>query len=381
MHSTVVQMSDYVQRHQLAPLFLTEELAEPHLASGLRLRPVLDFDAVRIMGLITDICSEYSGRIGRVRRHMPELLAPARSYREREGQLWLLDSAEGIVGHGRDEARHDRRSDGSGAPLRATVCTANKASARSFAAWSSRKRCVGDAPRSRYGATWSCWRQIASTSVSAMCATVRARMSVAERRRRAASIARDSIPRGRATLLGWRASYARPSSESALDGQPRPVSRRQVAIDHRVAVEAASFGFVHDAAKLGGAAGPEFALADDLARREQRRRRRASLPPRSPRGRARSSPCRRRRHCASVQAWMMAAWPTVTSSPIDAWREAPSTWMIVPSWMLVRAPMRMRLVSPRMTQSNQTPHLRADLHVADHRRGGRDEGVGMRRGG
>ncbi|MGA9868488.1 MAG: GNAT family N-acetyltransferase [Acetobacteraceae bacterium] len=98
MHSTVVQMSDYVQRHQLAPLFLTEELAEPHLASGLRLRPVLDSDASRIIGLITNICSEYSGRIVRVQRHMPELRAPARFYRERDGQLWLLDSAEGIVG-------------------------------------------------------------------------------------------------------------------------------------------------------------------------------------------------------------------------------------------------------------------------------------------
>ena len=98
MHSTVVQMSDYVQRHQLAPLFATEELAEPHLASGLRLRPVLDSDAGRIIGLITDIRSEYSGRVGRMRRHMPELLAPARSYRDRDGQFWLLGSAEGIVG-------------------------------------------------------------------------------------------------------------------------------------------------------------------------------------------------------------------------------------------------------------------------------------------
>lgn len=98
MDSTVVQMSDYAQRHQLAPLFATDELAEPHLASGLRLRPVLDSDARRIVGLITDIRSEYSGRVGRVQRHMPELLAPARSYRDRDGQLWLLDSAEGIVG-------------------------------------------------------------------------------------------------------------------------------------------------------------------------------------------------------------------------------------------------------------------------------------------
>jgi len=57
---------------------------------------------------------------------------------------------------------------------------------------------------------------------------------------------------------------------------------------------------------------------------------------------------------ASVQAWISAIWPMVTSSPIWVGPSAEATWITVPSWMLVRAPMRIGCMSPRMTQPNQT---------------------------
>ena len=98
MHSTVVSLSDYTQPRQLATVFAVEGLSEPHLASGLRLRPALDADADRIIGLVADIWSEYPGKVMGVQHDMPELLAPGRCYRECDGQFWLLDSAEGIVG-------------------------------------------------------------------------------------------------------------------------------------------------------------------------------------------------------------------------------------------------------------------------------------------
>jgi len=62
-----------------------------------------------------------------------------------------------------------------------------------------------------------------------------------------------------------------------------------------------------------------------------------------------------------VQAWMIALWPMVTSLPMRV-ANPPSlacgpswlTWTMVPSWRLVRAPMRMKFTSPRMTVAGQT---------------------------
>jgi hypothetical protein len=60
------------------------------------------------------------------------------------------------------------------------------------------------------------------------------------------------------------------------------------------------------------------------------------------------------------QAWMMALWPIVTSSPITVAKPpsfacGPSwlTWITVPSCTLLRAPMRMKLTSPRTTVIGQ----------------------------
>ena len=77
----------------------------------------------------------------------------------------------------------------------------------------------------------------------------------------------------------------------------------------------------------------------------------------------------------SVQACTMAAWPTVTSSPMMVGWLPALTWMMVPSWMFVRAPMRMKLVSPRSDAMEPDTGERADLDVADHRRARRHEGV------
>ena len=57
----------------------------------------------------------------------------------------------------------------------------------------------------------------------------------------------------------------------------------------------------------------------------------------------------------SVQAWITALWPTVTSSPMWVSMPPESRWITVPSWMLVRAPMRMMPMSPRTRQWNHTP--------------------------
>ncbi len=77
----------------------------------------------------------------------------------------------------------------------------------------------------------------------------------------------------------------------------------------------------------------------------------------------------------SVQAWMTALWPTVTSSPMMVETSPESTWMIAPSWMLVRAPMRMILHVAAHQAMEPDAGLRADHDVADHRRGRRDEGI------
>ena len=59
-------------------------------------------------------------------------------------------------------------------------------------------------------------------------------------------------------------------------------------------------------------------------------------------------------------ACTIALWPMVTSSPITVAKPpslacGPSwlTWTTLPSWMLVRAPMRMKLTSPRTTVPGQ----------------------------
>jgi len=52
---------------------------------------------------------------------------------------------------------------------------------------------------------------------------------------------------------------------------------------------------------------------------------------------------------------MTALCPTVTSSPMKAENAPESTWMIDPSWMLVRAPIRIEFMSPRTRQWNQIP--------------------------
>ena len=52
---------------------------------------------------------------------------------------------------------------------------------------------------------------------------------------------------------------------------------------------------------------------------------------------------------------MTALWPTVTSSPMKVENSPESMCTTVPSWMLVRAPMRMLFMSPRTRQWNQIP--------------------------
>ena len=50
-----------------------------------------------------------------------------------------------------------------------------------------------------------------------------------------------------------------------------------------------------------------------------------------------------------VQPWMTAEWPMVTWSPMTVGWVFRITWTSVRSWMLVRAPMRIELTSPRIT--------------------------------
>src|SRR5262245_19770790 len=52
--------------------------------------------------------------------------------------------------------------------------------------------------------------------------------------------------------------------------------------------------------------------------------------------------------------WSRTAWPRVTWSAISTGYPPRSTWMTVPSWMLVYGPIRMELTSPRITVWNQT---------------------------
>jgi hypothetical protein len=67
-----------------------------------------------------------------------------------------------------------------------------------------------------------------------------------------------------------------------------------------------------------------------------------------------------RQASSMMQACRMQPWPTVTSSPISVGKPPLLyglwwlTWMIVPSWMLLRAPMRTKLTSPRITVPGQT---------------------------
>ena len=61
-----------------------------------------------------------------------------------------------------------------------------------------------------------------------------------------------------------------------------------------------------------------------------------------------------------VQAWITALWPMVTSSPMRV-ANPPSlacgpSWLTcttLPSWIFVRAPMRMKFTSPRITVAGQ----------------------------
>ena len=55
----------------------------------------------------------------------------------------------------------------------------------------------------------------------------------------------------------------------------------------------------------------------------------------------------------NVHAWMTAAWPMVTWSPMKVPYLRESTWTTVRSWMLTRLPMRMTFMSPRTRQPNQ----------------------------
>jgi hypothetical protein len=57
----------------------------------------------------------------------------------------------------------------------------------------------------------------------------------------------------------------------------------------------------------------------------------------------------------SVHVWITALCPTVTSSPMVVKALPESTWMIAPSWMLVRSPIWMYYRSPRTRQWNQMP--------------------------
>ena len=83
----------------------------------------------------------------------------------------------------------------------------------------------------------------------------------------------------------------------------------------------------------------------------------------------------------NVQAWITALWPTVTSSPMNVENSPESMWITVPSWMLVRAPMRMEVHVAADQAVEPDAGFRPDHHVTDHRRGGGDEGVlGDRRG-
>ena len=77
------------------------------------------------------------------------------------------------------------------------------------------------------------------------------------------------------------------------------------------------------------------------------------------------------------QPWTTARWPTVTSSPSSQEKRSRVTCTTQPSWRLLRAPTRTACTSPRSTRAVPDARIRADLHVADHDRAGRDPGVGM----
>ncbi len=68
------------------------------LSRGFRVRPAADSDAPRIIRLIAEVWSECPGRVLRVQRELPELLTPARSYREWGGRFWVLEQLDEIVG-------------------------------------------------------------------------------------------------------------------------------------------------------------------------------------------------------------------------------------------------------------------------------------------
>ena len=69
-------------------------------------------------------------------------------------------------------------------------------------------------------------------------------------------------------------------------------------------------------------------------------------------------------------------WPITHSSPTTVGTTG-MQWMTEPSWIDVRAPMRMPPLSPRSTAHGPDRGLRTDLDVADDDRIGVDEGVRM----
>ena len=71
---------------------------------------------------------------------------------------------------------------------------------------------------------------------------------------------------------------------------------------------------------------------------------------------------------SSVQACTMQPWPIVTSTPISVASPSRETWMIEPSWKLVRAPMRTGCDVPAHHAAEPDAGLRAELDVADQRR-------------
>ena len=84
------------------------------------------------------------------------------------------------------------------------------------------------------------------------------------------------------------------------------------------------------------------------------------------------APMPTRQPSPTVQPCRIALCPIVQSAPIES-GEPSSECSTAPSWMLVRAPMRIISLSPRITALNQTLHILAEADAADHLRAGRDQ--------
>ena len=78
----------------------------------------------------------------------------------------------------------------------------------------------------------------------------------------------------------------------------------------------------------------------------------------------------------SVQAWMMQAWPTVTSAPMKVGMVPALTWTMVPSWMLERAPIRMRVDVAAQHAAVPDARFLPEFDVADHEAVGATQAVG-----